>query len=61
MQKNYRFSKKQEGTVLITVRVQFDSNKKHPPSRELTPPPSSSYMNAKVRWLWMVVKKSPSL
>ena len=35
MHKNYRFSKKKEGTVLITVggtglKVQFDSSKKQP-------------------------------
>ena len=43
MQKNYRFSKKQEGTVLITSRgtdlkIQFDFNKKHPTYGRLTPP-----------------------
>ena len=42
MQKNYRFSKKQEGTVLIIVGVQilkvkFDSSKKHPPYGGLKP------------------------
>ena len=36
MQKNYRFSKKEEGMVLITVggadlKVKFDSSKKHLP------------------------------
>ena len=35
MQKNYRFRKKQKGTVLITVggadlKAKFDSSKKHP-------------------------------
>ena len=55
MQKNYRFSKKQEGTVLLTskganLKVKFDSSKKH------LPLPSSSYINARVRWLWMAVK-----
>ena len=35
MQKNYRYSNKQEGMVLITVgvahlKVKFDSSKKHP-------------------------------
>ena len=67
MQKNYRLSKKQEGTFFdysrgTDLKVQFNSNKKHLPHGALTPPPpSSSYINAKVRWLWMAVKKSPSL
>ena len=47
------------------LKLKFDSSKKHPlppPTyRGLNPPhpppsPSSSYVNARVRWLWMAVK-----
>ena len=39
MQKSYRFSQKQEGTVLITVggtdlKIQVDFSKKHPSYEE---------------------------
>ena len=45
MQKNYSFSKKQEGTVLITdLKVKSDSSKKHPLYGGLKPPhPSPPY------------------
>ena len=43
MQKNYRLSKKQEGTFFdysrgTDLKVQFNSNKKHLPHGALTPP-----------------------
>ena len=41
------------------LNVQFDSNKNQPGAN--APPRSSSYIKAKVRWLWMALKKSPSL
>ena len=59
MQKNYRFSKKQEGTVLNTVGVQI-LTRSPPPYGGLTPLFLKLH-EAKVRWLWMAVKKYPSL
>ena len=57
------FSKNQAGRVLITVGVQvwrykFILERSTPVSHPTVnaPPPSSGYVNAKVRWLWMAVK-----
>ena len=71
MQKNYRFSKNLEGTVLI-VGIQIwrynliiaRTLRSPPPCMGgggLTPSSFSSCISAKVRWLWIAVKKSPYL
>ena len=60
---NYRFSKKQEVTVLITAGVQVWRYSfilaRSTPVWGVNALLSSSYVNAKVRWLWMAVKKIP--
>ena len=67
MQKNYRFSKKQESIVLITVGVQIWRQNLILARSTLhmgvkaPHPHSSPHIKTKVRWLRMTVEKNPTL
>ena len=47
-----------ERSKIWRSKIQFDSSKKRPPGGGGLTPPSSNYINAKVRWLWMAMKIS---